>query len=377
MLAKPNWKRVTVTFLVPGLLLSAGVLAGAKTYQVASGDTLYLIAQRYGLDVNELARENGLSSATIYPGQTLKISSSSSKARAASGYQVQPGDSLYLIAARYGTTVEALKAANGLSGNYIESGQTLTIPNGSTGTGTGSLVTVRAGDTLYLLASQYGTSVAALKSANGLSGDQLYPGQRLRLPSGSSAGSTGGNGGTQCTVKSGDTLYLLAVRYGTTVQALRQANGLGSDAIYPGQRLVIPAGSGGSQGSSGSAGISQSDVELLARLVSAESSGEPYAGQVAVAATILNRLNDPKYPRSIAGIVYQYTDGAYQYSPVMDGRINEPASNSAIAAVQDALNGWDPSYGATGFYNPAKTDNPWVQSQPVTTTIGDHVFFRY
>ena len=377
MLAKLDWKRATVTFLVPGLLLSAGILAAAKTYQVAPGDTLYLIAQRNGLDATELAHENGLSSEMIYPGQTLKINNSSSSSKNASGYRVQPGDSLYLIAARYGTTVEALKAANGLSGNYIESGQRLTIPGGSGGTGTGSTVTVRSGDTLYLLATRYGTSVAALKSANGLTGDQLYPGQQLRLPSGSSTGNTGGSGGTKCTVKSGDTLYLLAVRYGTTVSALRQTNGLSTDAIYPGQILVIPGGSGGSQGSSKSNGVSQSDLELLARLVSAESASEPYAGQVAVAATILNRLNDPKYPKSIAGIIYQYTDGAYQYSPVMDGRIDEPAGNSAIAAVQDALNGWDPSYGATGFYNPSKTDNPWVQSQPVTTAIGDHVFFRY
>jgi N-acetylmuramoyl-L-alanine amidase len=115
----------------------------------------------------------------------------------------------------------------------------------------------------------------------------------------------------------------------------------------------------------------------LARLVSAESAGEPFQGQVAVAATILNRLEDPRYPNTIPGVVYQVESGRYQYSPVLDGRINLPATPGAYQAIEQALTGADPSNGANGFYNPAKTTNQWVRMQPVTATIGGHVFFKY
>ncbi|MGE5528130.1 MAG: LysM peptidoglycan-binding domain-containing protein [Patescibacteria group bacterium] len=356
-------RKALITILAPAILVSTCLLANAELYRVKPGDTLFLIAQRYGTTVAELKRRNGLTSDAIYPLQTLSVERSQ-----AAGYLVRPGDTLFSIASRYGTSVAALKAANGLNGDYLEAGRRLVIPGGTQAGGH----LVQTGETLYLIAARYGTTADALMRANGLTSEWIYPGQRLTIPSG---GGTNPGAGWRYTVKSGDTLYLLAVRYGTTVAALRQANGLAGDAIHAGQVLTIPGGSGGNP--SPPPGISASDRELLARLVCAEAGGEPYAGQVAVAATILNRLNDPKYPKSIPDIIYQYTDGAFQYSPVMDGRINEPASETAQAAVRDALNGWDPSYGATGFYNPAKTDNPWVRSQPVTTVIGDHVFFKY
>ena len=140
--------------------------------------------------------------------------------------------------------------------------------------------------------------------------------------------------------------------------------------------LKLPT-AGSPSGAGATPSISQSDLALLARLVSAESAGEPFEGQVAVAATILNRLKDPRYPNTIPGIVYQVESGRYQYSPVLDGRINQPASASAYQAVQLALSGWDPSNGANGFYNPAKTTSQWVRSHPATTVIGGHVFFKY
>jgi len=120
----------------------------------------------------------------------------------------------------------------------------------------------------------------------------------------------------------------------------------------------------------------QWEIDLLARLVQAEAGGEPYTGKVAVAASVLNRVRSSRYPNTLSGVIYQVVDGYYQYSPVLDGRIKLPATWVDYKAVQDALNGWDPSYGALGFYNPAKTSNWWVRSQPVTTVIGNHVFFR-
>ncbi|MBT9172988.1 MAG: Spore cortex-lytic enzyme [Syntrophomonadaceae bacterium] len=118
------------------------------------------------------------------------------------------------------------------------------------------------------------------------------------------------------------------------------------------------------------------ELDLFARLVHAEAAGEPFEGQVAVAASVLNRIRSPLYPDTLSAVIYQVVNGYYQYSPVLDGRINLPANESARRAVQEALSGRDPSLGALGFFNPRKTDNQWVRSRPVTVTIGQHVFIR-
>lgn len=112
------------------------------------------------------------------------------------------------------------------------------------------------------------------------------------------------------------------------------------------------------------------NVNLLARIISAESRGEPYTGQVAVGAVVLNRVQHPSFPDSIAGVIYQ--KGAF--TAVDDGQFWEPVSDSAYNAARDALNGWDPTGGAIYYYNPKKTSNKWIRSRPVITTIGDHLF---
>jgi N-acetylmuramoyl-L-alanine amidase len=164
------------------------------------------------------------------------------------------------------------------------------------------------------------------------------------------------------------------------VSAIAQASGLSNpDLISPGQLLIIP-GSGGSPSPvsrGGTDGLSLADFDLFARLVYSEAAGEPYIGQVAVAASVLNRVRSPRYPNTVREVILQVYNGFVQYSPVLDGRINLPANESARQAVRDALRGADPSQGATGFYNPAKTDNQWVRRQPVTVVIGNHVFFDY
>ncbi len=238
--------------------------------------------------------------------------------------------------------------------------------------------TVRSGDTLFLIAKRYGVSTSAIKSASRVYGDIIYPGQVLTIPDGPSSGSS-----SRYTVRSGDTLFLLARRYGATVNAIMAANSLWSSSIYPGQSLIIPGSANSSAPNSPSpdvppaGGYSQSDIYLLARLVTAESAGEPYSGQVAVAASVLNRVQNPAYPNTVSGVVYQVVDGRYyQYSPVLDGRINTTPTQTALQAVREAMNGSDPSLGALGFYNPTKTSNYWVASRPVTTIIGDHVFFK-
>lgn len=124
---------------------------------------------------------------------------------------------------------------------------------------------------------------------------------------------------------------------------------------------------------------SQGHLDLLARLVHAESRGEPYEGQVAVAASILNRVLHRNYPNTLYGVIMQRDSRGYaQYSPVDDGSINNAAGQSAKDAVKDALAVWDPAQGATGFFAPAKVPNRrnWVWQQVPIVQIGNHLFFK-
>lgn len=119
-------------------------------------------------------------------------------------------------------------------------------------------------------------------------------------------------------------------------------------------------------------GYKNSDIELLARLVNAEAKGEPYRGQVAVAAVVLNRIKSSSFPNSIPDVIYE----PRAFSPVADGAINKSATSSAIKATHEALNGTDPAYGALFFFNPAKTNNSFIWSRPQIIQIGNHIFAR-
>jgi len=112
------------------------------------------------------------------------------------------------------------------------------------------------------------------------------------------------------------------------------------------------------------------DIYLLARAVHGEARGEPYVGKVAVAAVILNRVKDPRFPNTIAGVIYQ--PGAF--TAVDDGQINLAPDAESLKAARDAMNGWDPTGGAIYYYNPAKTTNKWIWSRPVHIVIGKHRF---
>lgn len=152
------------------------------------------------------------------------------------------------------------------------------------------------------------------------------------------------------------------------VVKFQRQQGLTPDGIA-GPRTLRALGIGG-DGGSGAGGYSSSDVDLLARIVSAESRGEPYEGQVAVAAVIFNRIEHPSFPNTLAGVIYQ--PGAF--SCLTDGGVNAPVADSAYKATRDAINGWDPSGGAIYYYNPSKSTNKWIFSRPVITVIGKHRF---
>jgi len=161
----------------------------------------------------------------------------------------------------------------------------------------------------------------------------------------------------------------------TAVKEFQRKNGLTADGVV-GDSTAAALGirlSGSSAGASAGGGSSgERDLELLARAVHAEARGEPYTGQVAVAAVILNRVESPKFPNTIAGVVYQ--PGAF--TAVSDGQINLSHGDEARRAARDALNGWDPSYGALFYYNPVTAIDPWIFNLPIHVTIGKHVFCK-
>lgn len=150
------------------------------------------------------------------------------------------------------------------------------------------------------------------------------------------------------------------------VRLFQQKNGLAVDGKAGTQTLAAMGISAGSSGGSGSS----AQVDLLARLISAESRGEPYAGQVAVGAVVLNRVRHPSFPNTVAGVIYQ--NGAF--SCINDGQFNQPVSDTAYQAARDALNGWDPSGGAIYYFNPAKATSSWIWSRPLIVVIGSHRF---
>lgn len=159
------------------------------------------------------------------------------------------------------------------------------------------------------------------------------------------------------------------------VKYFQQSNGLAADGQAGSETLAalgLPTGGGSASGGGdgGSSGSGEGDVDLLARLISAEARGEPYEGQVAVGAVVLNRVEHASFPNSISGVIYQ--SGAF--SCLDDGQFDEPVAESAYRAAQDALNGWDPSSGAIYYFNPSTATSSWIWSRPVILTIGKHMF---
>lgn len=157
------------------------------------------------------------------------------------------------------------------------------------------------------------------------------------------------------------------------VRAFQQKNGLTVDGKAGDQTLAamgLSAGGGNSSNSGGSGGASSSQVDLLARLISAEARGEPYSGQVAVGAVVLNRIKHPSFPNTLSGVIYQ--NGAF--TCVTDGQFNQPVAESAYRAARDALNGVDPSGGAIYYFNPSTATSSWIWTRPLITVIGKHRF---
>lgn len=156
----------------------------------------------------------------------------------------------------------------------------------------------------------------------------------------------------------------------SAVKKFQQKNGLAVDGIAGTQTLKAMGIT--SNSSSSSSTNNSSNVNLLARAIYGEARGEPYTGQVAVGAVIMNRVKSSKFPNTISGVIYQ--SGAFD--AVSDGQVNMTPDATAKKAAQDALNGWDPSYGAIYYFNPSTATNKWIWSRPLTVTIGKHRFCK-
>lgn len=210
----------------------------AIIYTVQSGDTLYQIANRYRVSVADIIDLNNLATTVLTVGQQLLIPNQSTDTTTT--YVVQRGDSLYKIANQFGITVNDIISANNLTSTNLQIGQVLTIPTGTIQPSPTPPVeenyinyTVKSGDSLYKIANQYNTTVDAIKQFNNLTGNTLSIGQVLRIPT--------QEGYINYYVQRGDSLYQIANRYGTTVDRIKQVNGLTSNNLAIGQLLLIPA----------------------------------------------------------------------------------------------------------------------------------------
>lgn len=203
-------------------------------YIVKKGDSLWSIASKNNTTVDNIKKLNNLSSNNLSIGQVLKLSCDAEKEdiKESNIYTVKKGDSLWLIANKYGTTVDELKNANDLKSNTLSIGQTLIIPEKKENTNKISYV-VKKGDSLWLIANKYDTTVEKIKSTNNLKSNTLSIGQVLVIPSSSEF--------ITYTVKKGDSLWLIANKYNTTVDNIKKLNNLYSNNLQINQKLILPA----------------------------------------------------------------------------------------------------------------------------------------
>ena len=211
-----------------------GSLVNENYYIVKKGDSLWSIANKYGLTVDKLKDINNLSSNMLSVGQKLLINDGTNVDNVNENYYiVKSGDTLYSIAKKYGLTVDELKKMNNLSSNTLSINQKLLVGNDMNTDDNYDVYVVKSGDTLWGIASKYNTSVDKIKDINNLNSNNLSIGQKLLVP--------GNNLGTKkYIVKSGDTLYKIAQNNGTTVTELINLNNLKTTNLSIGQVLYIP-----------------------------------------------------------------------------------------------------------------------------------------
>ncbi|MGH4052720.1 MAG: LysM peptidoglycan-binding domain-containing protein [Clostridium sp.] len=325
-------------------LTSQNVLGATKTYTVKSGDCLSTIAKNFGLSLNDLRKINNKWNDSIFPRQVLKVSGQASSA-------VQ----------------QPAQAPRSLDKTY----------------------TVKSGDCLSLIAKQCGLSLNNLRKVNDKWNDSIFPGQVLKLSAATNSTlqppvqqetQLPSNSAKTYTVKSGDCLSSIAKQCRISLNDLRKANNKWNDFISPGQVLNLtgtisstPVQTTPVKANPAAIKYTESELNLVSRLISSEARGESYNAQVAVGAIIVNRVKSGYFPNSITAVINEQTNGNYQFSPVKSGSINTPATASALKAAIEALGGNDPTKNALFFYS-GKVPSALTSPQPVSVVIGNLTF---
>lgn len=284
-------------------------------------------------------------------------------------YRVRFGDTFWLLSQRFEVSAGQIKAASNYWSNDLVVGQILTIPVSGGYTNCGNLIyTVRSGDTLWRISQKYGVSTASIVSLNNLTSDYLSVGEVIVLPT--SRSSNTGSKQKNYTVQRGDTLWLIARKYGMSVSDITKANNLTSDYLYVGQTLLIPDNPKSVAPSPANGGTSEADVRMLARIIEAEAGGESTLGQLAVGAVVMNRVRSSEFPNTLSGVLYQHL----AFESVSNGYFNKVTGDRYMKVARRAASGEDPTGGALYFYNPVGITSKWILSRKVVLVIGNHRF---
>ena len=230
---KTNWEtyaEAVVRAILEYLNLTYIPLDNSMYYTVVSGDSLWSIAKKYNITVDELKKANGLTSSLLKIGQVLKIPTiKEEQSNNSNTYTVKSGDSLYKIASENNTTVNELMSINNLTTTLLSIGQKIKLPTGNNGN---NIYVVKSGDSLYKIASENNTTVNELMSINNLTSTLINVGQKIKLP-------IGNNGNNIYIVKSGDSLYKIANANNTTVSNLMNINNLTTTLLSIGQKIKL------------------------------------------------------------------------------------------------------------------------------------------
>lgn len=229
--------------------------------------------------------------------------------------------------------------------------------------------TIAKGDSLYKISKAYNTTVSNIMVANDLKSYDLSIGQVINIPD------------IKYIVKTGDTLYKISQKYNIPLFNLRQANNIWTDYIYVGQVLEIPLPPAAvkeelkvaKQPNEGYKDYTAEELDLLARLIMAETESQSYEAKVAVGSVVMNRVKSGLFAPTISGVINQNINGYYQFTPVENGWIKRAANEECIKAAKEALSGVDTTNGALFYYDDSTT-NQWILSKPVSVKYGRMIF---
>lgn len=344
-------------------------------YIVQQGDSLYLISQKFNISVDEIIEKNNLNNNILVVGQKLVIENSDenntdddiNKPDVPLVYFVRSGDNLWVIANRFNTTVDQLMNNNQLSGNPLYVGQMLFITEVVSNFDSVKY-TIQPGDSLSSISELFNVQAKTIKEYNDLNSDNLVVGDKLIIHL-TDYSNKNYNMVLSYDVEPDDNIRLISNKFNLSKWEIKNYNNFIHDIFSYGDKLEIPFYVE-DKFLRNSQIISDEEMELLARAVYSEARGEPFEGQVAVAAVVLNRVKSHYFPDDLEDVIFE----PWQFTAVHDGQFWLEPNQVAYLAAEAALEGWDPSNGALYYYNPKTATDDWVFYRDVIVKIGDHYF---